>query len=245
MNKSDSITVRCLKGLGFWLVGEVMCFIICLMSSLLMSKFFIAKLFMCFCTMAVTLGMFFQYAYTAAKRDREMVKFHGQPEDKKMPYKMAAAATAPFFIMLIIIAFDKAGVIDDLIYTKEYTRQVAVTETINTDAMYSETSAEEIVSETSSAEESAVSSTETTAVQYVEETGEVEFRVFSIYLMANMHVLPFVSLFSELRSIDAVSWGGMFGLLVLELLSPAIIIVTYRIVYNDIDVKKLIMYKKD
>lgn len=47
-----------------------------------------------------------------------------------------------------------------------------------------------------------------------------------------------------LQDFDALSWGGLFGLLVLVLIAPAVIIVTYECTIRDIDVKSLLLYGK-
>lgn len=241
LKKKESFAVRSLKGLGFWLAGEIMCFVICLMTAMIMNKFMLMKIIMCICTMAITLGLFFQYAYNAARFDRDMVKFHGQTEDKKMPYKMAAVATAPIFIMLLLIIFVKAGAVNDVFYSKEYTYTSVVTEettvseelTANGNAVATEAPAETEGAVTTVPEEPVT----------VEMTGKVELTFYSAYLIGNIHVSPFVSLFTESKTIDGLSWGGVFWLFLLELTCPGIIILTYHCVFNDIDVKKLVMYK--
>lgn len=237
----ESFAVRSLKGLGFWFVGEIMCFVICLMTAMIMNKFMLMKIIMCICTMAITLGMFFQYAYNAARNDRDMVKFHGQQEDKKMPYKMAAVATAPIFIMFLLIVLVKAGAVNDVFYSKDYTYTSVVTEAEPEaeEGTAAESAVTEAPADTSEGEVTTVPEEPVT----VEMTGTVELTIYSAYLIGNIHVSPFVSLFTESKTIDGLSWGGIFWLFLLELTCPGIIILTYHCVFNDIDIKKLIMYK--
>ena len=67
----------------------------------------------------------------------------------------------------------------------------------------------------------------------------------SLYILCDIWILPFITMFTEERTIDGVSWFGIAGMTFLTLLQPAAIIITYICTYNDIDVVKLVFYKKD
>ena len=68
--------------------------------------------------------------------------------------------------------------------------------------------------------------------------------IFNIYILSNIQCIAWVDLFTSERTIDHLSTAGLFGLLLLVLAAPATIIVTYELVYRDIDVKSILMYKK-
>jgi len=67
---------------------------------------------------------------------------------------------------------------------------------------------------------------------------------FSIYIFMNMYTLGWVDLFTEERTISALSWGGIIGLLLLAVLSSVIIYLTYEITIRDIDVKRVVFYNR-
>ncbi|MBR4224786.1 MAG: hypothetical protein IKR73_08255 [Oscillospiraceae bacterium] len=70
--------------------------------------------------------------------------------------------------------------------------------------------------------------------------------IFNIYILANIQCLAWVDQFTRERTIDVLSWGGLFGLLLLVLAAPITIIVTYELVYREIDIAAILMYgKKD
>ena len=68
--------------------------------------------------------------------------------------------------------------------------------------------------------------------------------IFNYYILANIQCIAWVDLFTDKRTIDAVSPAGMGGLLLLILISSATIFITYECVYREIDVKALLMYGK-
>lgn len=68
--------------------------------------------------------------------------------------------------------------------------------------------------------------------------------IFRYYILANMQCIGWVDLFTEGRDITSLSWAGLFGLLFLVLIAPAVIIATYECTIRDIDVKALLLYGK-
>ena len=181
--EKENFAKRSLKGIGYWFLGVFMCFFVCSTMVVLMEKVFILKMFVALCTTIITLGLYFNWAHYAAKRDRNAVKYHNTEYDKYMPVKMAVIAPIVSYIMLILLFLCKAGTIDE--------------------------------------------------------------SFFSLYLICDIWVLPFITMFVEERTISAVSWGGIIGISLLTLLQPAAIIITYLCTYNDIDVVKHIFYKKE
>lgn len=68
---------------------------------------------------------------------------------------------------------------------------------------------------------------------------------FSPYIFINMYTLGWIDLFTEGRTIDSLSWLGLFGLLLLAFISSAVILLTYELTYREIDVKQLLFYGKN
>lgn len=179
--EKENLAKRCIKGIGYWLIGSFMCFCICSALVLLMKGVLLLKIFVALCTSAIMLGLFFNWTYYSAKRDRNAVKFHNMAYDRFMPLKMAIAAPIVSYIMLIMLYMCKLGTIDE--------------------------------------------------------------SFFGIYLLCDMWILPYVTLFTGERVISAVSWGGMVGITFITLLQPAVIYLTYVLTYNDVDVVNLVFYK--
>lgn len=68
--------------------------------------------------------------------------------------------------------------------------------------------------------------------------------IFNYYILSNIQCIAWVDLFTAGRTIDHLTWAGLFGLLFIVLLAPAVIIATYECTYREIDVKALLMYGK-
>lgn len=179
--EKENFAKRCVKGIGYWLIGSFMCFCICSTMVVLMKGVLLLKIFVALCTSAIMLGLFFNWAYYSAKRDRNAVKFHNMEYDRFMPIKMAIAAPIASYVMLVMLYMCKLGAIQE--------------------------------------------------------------SFFSYYLMFDMWILPYVTLFTGERVIGAVSWGGMIGITLVTLLQPAVIYLTYMLTYNDVDVASLVFYK--
>ncbi len=181
--EKENFVKRCFKGLGYWFLGCFMCFFICSTMVVLMEKVMLLKIFVAFCTTTITLGLYFNWAHYAAKRDKNAVKFHNMTYDKYMPVKMAIIAPVVSYIMLVLLFLCKVNIIQETFV--------------------------------------------------------------SIYLLCDIWILPFITMFTEDRTISGISWAGLIGITFLTLLQPMAIIVTYICTYNDIDVVKLMFYKKN
>lgn len=179
-NKENFVS-RIAKGIGYWFLGEFMCFFMCLPMQVLMRGSIILKMFVAFCTLMITMGLYFNWAHYAAKRDRNAVKFHNMDFDGLMPLKMSIAAPIFSYIMLIALYLCKMGAIPD---------------------------------------------------------------VFNFYMIGNIWMLPFIKMFTDTTSIAGVSWFGMAGMTLLVLVQPAVIYATYVLTYKDVDIMKILMYKK-
>lgn len=68
---------------------------------------------------------------------------------------------------------------------------------------------------------------------------------FNYFIWGNFQCLAWVDLFTSGRTIESLTWGGLFGLLALMLVAPAVIVITYECTIRDIDVKGLLMYGKN
>lgn len=182
--KSDNrekFAVRAAKGMLWWLAGEFTCVIFNMCMIIVMIHFLAVKIFTAFASVIIMNGLFFNFAYNCAVRDRNLIKYHGVSDDPKMPYKIALTAPMPQYIMWIVLLLSKLGVIGD---------------------------------------------------------------IFNYYVLANMQCLAWVDLFTSGRTIADLSWGGLAGLLMLMLIAPAVIIITYKCTLLEIDVKALVLYGK-
>ncbi|MCL2055184.1 MAG: hypothetical protein FWG90_12250 [Oscillospiraceae bacterium] len=113
MKKKENIILRSLKGLSYGLAAWLMCLVVGISSSALVSFHFMFKFMTGLCTAAITLGLYFNWTYYACKRDKDAVKFRSAEYDRLMPVKMAAAAPAPSYIMLAALYLMKLGIIKD------------------------------------------------------------------------------------------------------------------------------------
>lgn len=179
--KADNFGKRALKGILWWLGGDFICVIFNMCMIALITRFMALKLFTAIASVIIMDGLLFNFAYNCAVRDRNLIRYHGVERDSKMSLKMALTAPLPAYILWIMLALSKAGVIGD---------------------------------------------------------------IFRYYILANMQCLAWVDLFTAERTIDGLSWGGLMGLLLLTLISPAVIIATYECVVRDIDIKQIFVYGK-
>ena len=68
--------------------------------------------------------------------------------------------------------------------------------------------------------------------------------IFNIFIWCNIQSLAWVDLFTSGRTIDALSWGGLFGLLALMFVAPICIILTYECTIREFDIKAWLFYGK-
>ena len=68
--------------------------------------------------------------------------------------------------------------------------------------------------------------------------------IFNFYLLGNIYIAPFVASFTDGRTLEYLTLPGFAGITGLVLLQPATIAVTYIVTYHNVDVKKLVFYKK-
>lgn len=80
---------------------------------------------------------------------------------------------------------------------------------------------------------------------YLCKAGLISDGFFSLYLLCDIWILPYITLFTNERTIDSISWFGMVGITLVTLLQPLAIAATYILTYNDVDVVNIIFYKKN
>lgn len=116
MRKDEKFVIRALKGIGYSLLGEVLCiFLVMSMNAIIVvMDVFILKILLALCTLTVTLGLYFNWAVNAAKLDKDMVKFHGKEYDRLMPLKMAVAGPIFGYLWYIALVLSVCGVIPDI-----------------------------------------------------------------------------------------------------------------------------------
>ncbi len=184
MKKYDNIIVRILKGFGGFVLAQIMS--VFLMFSLIavsnsLRDFVIFNLLIALCCLILTNGLFFNWAFNCAKKDKDIVKYHNVEYKKSVPICMAIFAPITTYISYIALILSYFKAIPDF---------------------------------------------------------------FSNFLFANMYLTPLVSAFTELRTVDGLNAAGLIGLLFVILISPATIIITYFCTFNDIDIIKKLLYKK-
>lgn len=110
----ENFAVRCLKGIGYWLLGSFMCLFMCMSMLVLMRSLLVLKFFVAFCTTAIMLGLMFNWAHYSAKRDRNAVKYRNMEYDKYMPLKMSLTAPIISYVMVVLLFLSKLDVIGDI-----------------------------------------------------------------------------------------------------------------------------------
>lgn len=185
--KPESFIKRLLKGWMYYIMGFVMNLWLVTVMMAMASDFLVVKFLLGIAALIVVNGLFFNYAYNAARRDRELIKFHGAKQDKKMSLKLALLVPIFGYIMYILLFLAKVGVFDGTV---------------------------------------------------LGENG------FNYYILLNLHTLPWIAMITDSRTIDCLTWGGMFGLLVIQLIEPITLVLSYELTLRDIDVKEIIFYGK-
>lgn len=115
--KTENIFVRILKGMGYSLIAEFMSMFLVL-SMIAMKGMFggsvVLKVIIGLCTLVLTLGLYFNWTYNAAKRDRDAVMYHKIPYDRFMPLKMAVGGPIISILMYIVLVLSKIGLLPDM-----------------------------------------------------------------------------------------------------------------------------------
>ena len=86
--KPESFIKRILKGWMYYIIGFVMNLWLVTVMMAMASDFLIVKFFLGIAALVVVDGLFFNYAFNASRRDRELIKFHGMEQDKKIEVLM-------------------------------------------------------------------------------------------------------------------------------------------------------------
>ncbi len=114
MKKKEKFIVRALKGIGYSVLSEILCAVLVMSLIVFVRKIFVLKVVLAVCTLIITLGLYFNWAYKAARLDRDMVKFHGMEYDRYMPLKMALVGPIISYISIIVLFLSYIGVIPDI-----------------------------------------------------------------------------------------------------------------------------------
>lgn len=116
--KKENFFKRILKGIGYGLISELMC-VFLILSMIAMNGMFggsvILKVVIAICTLVLTLGLYFNWAFNAAKRDRDAVAYHNVPYDKYMPIKMGVGGPIVSIVMYILLVLSKIKLLPDLL----------------------------------------------------------------------------------------------------------------------------------
>ncbi len=115
--KAENIFKRILKGIGYSLIAEFMSMFLVL-SMIAMNGMFggsvVLKVIIGICTLVLTLGLYFNWAFNAAKKDRDAVIYHKVPYDKYMPVKMAVGGPVISIVLYIALVLSKTGIVPDM-----------------------------------------------------------------------------------------------------------------------------------
>lgn len=112
--KQESFVKRMAKGWLWWLAGEFICVIFNMCMIIFITKFMAMKIFTAFASLIIADGLYFNFTYNTAVRDRNLIKYHGVKEDKLMSLKMALTVPLPQYAMWIALLLSKLGVIGDI-----------------------------------------------------------------------------------------------------------------------------------
>jgi hypothetical protein len=107
----ESFVTRILKGYGYLFLAQVMCFFIGISIAVFLSKFVILMVFACACTLLITLGLQFNWAYNCAKIDEVLDRQQIKPYDRFMPAKMAGIVGIVPIGLYIALVLSKIGLI--------------------------------------------------------------------------------------------------------------------------------------
>lgn len=115
--KKENFFKRILKGIGYGLISEFMCMFL-VISMIAMNGMFggsvVLKVIIGLCTLVLTLGLYFNWTFNAAKKDRDAVAYHNVPYDKYMPIKMAVGGPIVSIVMYILLILSKIKLLPDL-----------------------------------------------------------------------------------------------------------------------------------
>jgi hypothetical protein len=113
----ETLPKRILKGYGFLLLSQVLCFFVNLSFTALATNmgFLIVKIFFCFCTLCITLGLMFNWAMNAAKNDLTLEKHRGKAHDPHMALKLGIGIAIIPMVLFILLICSKAGLIGNFL----------------------------------------------------------------------------------------------------------------------------------
>lgn len=187
MKKKEPFIKRLFKGWGYFIVGFIMNTWFCTVMITQMPKILLLRLLVGAAALFIINGLYFNYAYNAAKLDRDLIRYHNMEKDRHMSLKLALLVPIYSYVCYIILFIAKLGLFSGT-HFGEY--------------------------------------------------------AFNYYILTNIHTLPWVSAVTDGRTMESLSWGGMFGLLIIMLIQPVVIVLTYELTLRDIDLSHILMYGK-
>jgi hypothetical protein len=113
--KPETLFKRALRGYGWLFFSQVMSFFINMSFAALPNRFLILKIFACFCTFCITLGIVFNWSYNCIKTDEILNRQKTKLFDRLMPLKMAACIGLIPAALYIALLLSKAGLIDNFL----------------------------------------------------------------------------------------------------------------------------------
>lgn len=186
MKNRYSLMPEAAKGWGYFLAGLIMNLWFCSVMIAVTKNYLFLKLLVGIAALVITNGLYFNYAYNCAKRDRDLIKYHGVTEDKNRAYKLAALVPIYSYVTYILLFLAKLGVFGNT---------------------------------------------------------QLGNYAFNYFVILNAKFVPWVNLFTEEIKMSNLTWGGMAGILLIILIEPLTIALTYKLTSAEVDVAQ-IMYKK-
>jgi hypothetical protein len=113
--KKEPFALRIAKGYGYLLMAQFMSFFLNLSITVMLSRFAVLVIFACACTLLITLGLQFNWAYNCAKTDEVLDRQQIKPYDRFMPLKMAVCIGIVPVGLYIALVLSKLGVIGNFL----------------------------------------------------------------------------------------------------------------------------------
>ncbi len=113
MTNKENMIIRNLKGFGNFVLSQFLSAFLVFALIAVARDFLLAKIFIGLASLFITLGLFFNWSYNAAKRDMKLNKYHNMKYDKTIPIKMAIFAPITTYISFIVLVLSYVKIIPD------------------------------------------------------------------------------------------------------------------------------------
>jgi hypothetical protein len=111
----EPFALRIAKGYGYLFISQVMSLFINFSVTALLSRFTLLLIFACACTLLLTLGMQFNWAYNCAKIDEVLDRQKIKPYDRLMPLKMSLCTGIVPVGLYVVLVLSRIGVIGNFL----------------------------------------------------------------------------------------------------------------------------------